>query len=252
MRNRINIIFAFATIVLVLICMSSCGKGSSSVIVSDSGNSTEQLPSAPESTQPESSETISSSLGSESESYTVDHTILRQIADQIVFGFSEEAEDNFVTLSAAIHPLKGVRFSQYNHVSYLTDMVYKNTQIKGVLTNNKDKVNWGTDPVSKEPFFLTGTDYFNRFLHHQSFAEATVSLNKSTLSKANKIKGDYDQLYAELNYVEYHFKNIDPSGNSPSNWSALRLIFESYNDTLYLVGIVSGQPEPQPVTQPST
>lgn len=142
------------------------------------------------------------------------------------------------TLSQYIHPTKGVRFSPYFFTDTEKDQVFTAEQIAGLMRST-EIINWGAYDGSGEPIELTFKDYYERFVYDKDFANPHVIGNNVAIGSGNTIDNT-SKAYPTGYFVELHFKGFDPQFQG-IDWESLRLVFEEYNDTLYLVGVIHGQ-----------
>lgn len=140
---------------------------------------------------------------------------------------------NFLNLSKQVHPLKGVRFSQFGHVKKI-DLVFTPEQIKTFLTDQKEYL-WGMESGSGEDLILTTQEYFNEYIFFSSFSQA----NRQSYNKALDEMGldeNQSKVYPDSVFVDYYFAGTEE--NSNFDWKAIRFIFEEYQDRWFVVGIV--------------
>lgn len=142
------------------------------------------------------------------------------------------------TLGAFIHPEKGVRFSPYAYVDIKNDQVFEAKEIPGLM-KSKSIYTWGTYDGKGDPIKLTFSEYYEKFVYDQDFANPQeIGYNKiiGTGTTLNNIK----KAYPEGRFIEYHFSVFNPKFEG-MDWESLRLVFEEYKGEWYLVGIVHDQ-----------
>ena len=142
------------------------------------------------------------------------------------------------TLSEYVHPTKGVRFSPYFFTDTNNDQVYTAEQIVGLMEST-DIMDWGAYDGSGEPIELTFKEYYDKFVYDKDFANPHVIGNNVPIGSGNTIDNTA-KAYPTGYFIELHFSGFDPLFQG-IDWESLRLVFEEYNDTLYLVGVVHGQ-----------
>jgi hypothetical protein len=140
-------------------------------------------------------------------------------------------------LADLVHPDKGVRFSPYTYVRAGPggDLVFSAAQIPGLLAD-PTVYHWGTFDGSGEPIDLTFAAYYERFVYDADFARPDIVGLDETVGQGNTIN-NIAGVYPEGITVEYHFEGFDPQYEG-LDWRSLRLVFEEYEGTWYLVGIV--------------
>lgn len=141
-------------------------------------------------------------------------------------------------LSQYVHPTLGVRFSPYFNVDTQTDQIFTAAQAAGLMQNNQ-VVNWGVYDGSGEPMDLNFSDYYDKFIYDQDFLNPELIGNNFVIGKGN-MEDNVAVAYPNGQFVEFHFSQFDPQYEG-IDWESLRLVFEQYNNTWYLVGIIHGQ-----------
>ncbi len=141
-------------------------------------------------------------------------------------------------LSQYIHPTKGLRFTPYFYVDVQNDLVLTAEEISEVMQNT-DVVQWGFYNGSGEPIDLTFSDYYDRFVYDQDFANPQIIGNNVAIGGGNTID-NISEAYPDGYFIEFHFSQINPEFEG-IDWESLRLVFEQYNSTWYLVGVIHGQ-----------
>lgn len=141
-------------------------------------------------------------------------------------------------LSQYVHPTNGVRFTPYFHVDTQTDKVFNASQVAGLMQNTQ-VINWGAYDGSGEPIDLNFSDYYDKFIYDQDFANPEIIGNNVIIGKGN-IEDNIVSAYPNSHFIEFHFSGFDTQYEG-MDWESLRLVFEQYNNTWYLVGIIHGQ-----------
>jgi len=142
------------------------------------------------------------------------------------------------TLSQAVHPDKGVRFSPYGYVNTEHDLVFTADKIKRLPSDNTVYA-WGSYDGSGEPIKLSFEGYYNKFVYDKDFLNAEeVGYNK-ILGKGNSLI-NISEVYPKAKFVEYYFPGFEPKYER-MDWESLRLVFERKASVWYLVGIIHDQ-----------
>ncbi len=140
---------------------------------------------------------------------------------------------DFSQLSTYTHPEKGIRFSPYIYVQKDSHLVFKVDSIKNLLNDTK-VYTWGTYDGSGFPIELTPKEYYDQFVYSRDFANvAKITYNDISNYNTQKIL----ETYPQSTIVEYYYPGTDPKFEG-MDWQSLRLVFEEFNGTWYLVGIV--------------
>lgn len=176
----------------------------------------------------------SSSIEPSQTSQTTNETIL-QTANAVVDVMKSA---DFKSLSRYVHPEKGVTFTPYSTVNFTSDRMLSNTEIENFLSDNATH-QWGYFDGSGEPIDLTNKAYWDKFVWTADYSQANqVSLNK-IVQTGNSIENLQDA-YPSAKFVDYHFDQLEAKYEG-MDWCSLKLAFEEYNGTWYLVGIIHGQ-----------
>ncbi|MDP3387793.1 MAG: hypothetical protein Q8S24_11200 [Eubacteriales bacterium] len=149
------------------------------------------------------------------------------------------AEYDIVKLNAFISPTKGVRFSPYTYVHEDDDMLFFTGNALVNLFNDTAEYTWGSYDGSGEPIELTFSDYYDRFVYDQDFANPHMIGINQTIGTGNTINNISD-VYSNHAFVEFHFTGFDPQYEG-IDWRSLTLVFENDNGVWYLVGIVHSE-----------
>jgi hypothetical protein len=144
---------------------------------------------------------------------------------------------DFIALSAYIHPVDGLRFSPYAFVRD-TDVVLSADEIAGILADSRS-FTWGQYSGSGESISLSFLEYYSQFIYDVDFTNAPqVSLNHRlgvSTSTDNSL-----EFYPNSMVVEYYFPGFDPQLEG-LDWRSLRLVFTEYNGTWVLTGLIHDQ-----------
>lgn len=139
-------------------------------------------------------------------------------------------------LAAFVHPVKGLRFSQYGTVSMESDRVFSKSQLVNLFKSNRRYL-WGEYDGSGDPIRLSAKQYFRKFVYRQDMLKAKdISYNENAAG-GNTMPNVFDA-YPRAIIVVYHHAGSDPRFDG-MDWQQLWLAFEKRNETWYLVGIVS-------------
>lgn len=170
----------------------------------------------------------------------IDHTDsankeIEEIADKVIHAIS--TKDGKV-ISEYVHPDKGVRFTPYTYVSVENDVVFSKEEMKDFF-DNQSLYLWGYYDGSGEEINLTPKEYYEKFIYSEDFMNAPeVGYNK-VLSSGNMIENQFE-VYDHPMVVEYYFPGFNPEYEG-LDWKSLRLVFEKYEGSFRLVGIIHNQ-----------
>jgi len=141
-------------------------------------------------------------------------------------------------LSELVHPEKGVRFSPYAFVDVKNDLVFAANDVKNLLSDTTIYT-WGSYDGTGDPIELTFDEYYKKFIYDADFANAEQVGYNEILGKGNTIENSAE-VYKDSVVVEYHFSGIDPKYEG-MDWRSLRIVFEKFEDSWYIVGIIHDQ-----------
>jgi hypothetical protein len=162
-------------------------------------------------------------------------SIISNRATEVLTALKNKDTESF---SKTVHPVKGVRFSPYAYVNESADLIFSADKIK-VIDSDVSEYLWGNYDGSGEPIRLTFSDYYEKFIYDSDFINAKeVGYNKS-IGKGNTTNNSF-QVYNNSIIIEYHFPGFNPE-YSGMDWKSLRLVFEKFNDSWYVVGIIHDQ-----------
>ncbi len=147
-------------------------------------------------------------------------------------------EKDYNQLKTLAHPDKGVTFTPYSTVDLQSDRVFKADEI-AEFESNLTLYIWGMNQESNEPIQMSIHDYIDRFVYNVNYLEAPCIGINHVISSGNALE-NVSTAYKGLEFVEFYFPGSDPEENG-SDWSALKLIFEQYNNKYTLVGFIHSE-----------
>lgn len=140
-------------------------------------------------------------------------------------------------LAGAVHPEKGVRFTPYSSVSD-GDMVFSPEETAAFGSDTRSYM-WGYSDGPGEPMTMTVNDYFDTFVFNADFTQAPLLAVNRVQVYGNAMENVADA-YPDGSFVELYYDGLDPA-NEGFDWCALKLVFESYQGRLMLVGVIHSQ-----------
>lgn len=141
-------------------------------------------------------------------------------------------------ISAFVHPTKGLRFTPYTYVSVEDDPVFTQEEMKNFFRDRK-KYLWGYYDGIGDEIILTPSEYYEKFVYTADFVEAEEVGYNEVLSSGNMLENQFE-VYENPIVVEHYFPNFDPDFYG-MDWRSLRLVFEEYEGSWVLVGIIHNQ-----------
>ena len=158
---------------------------------------------------------------------------LKKINEDIIQALKDK---NFKKFAEFIHPEKGVRFSMYAFVNQKEDKKFSKADFIRYQPT-KTLFTWGTMDGSGDLYRATIRDYLADWVYSKDFATAQVSLNEFQ-GKGNSLN-NVKEIYPNADFTENFMKGSE--ANSGMDWKCLRLIFEEFQGTYYLIGVVNDQ-----------
>lgn len=137
---------------------------------------------------------------------------------------------NFRVLQDMIHPILGVKLSPYSYILEQDKIIHAHELL--TYYNNDVIYNWGYKG-NMEIINLTFPDYYDTYIYNQDFANYDnlyfnkLSIPLQTLDNTRKFYQNSIIMEVQINYQENN------------NYDILRLIFETYKNKWYLIGIVN-------------
>lgn len=161
--------------------------------------------------------------------------LIKSTSDACIAALRDKDMD---ALSSYVHPEKGVRFTLYSYVDKDEDLVFDREDIKGFMEDQNVYL-WGYFDGTGDPVKMTPQEYYNRFIYDRDFADAD-EVGYNTVLSAGSTLNNQVEVYEDPIIVEYYFPGFDPQYEG-MDWESLSLIFEEYEGTWYLAGIVSNR-----------
>lgn len=158
---------------------------------------------------------------------------LKKINEDIIQALKDK---NFKKFAEFIHPEKGVRFSMYAFVNPKEDKKFSKADFIRYQPT-KTLFTWGTMDGSGDLYRATIHDYLADWVYSKDFVTAQVSLN-AFQGKGNSLN-NVKEIYPNADFTENFIKGSE--ANSGMDWKCLRLIFEEFQGTYYLIGVVNDQ-----------
>jgi len=158
-----------------------------------------------------------------------------EIADKLIYAISTKDSE---AIAEVVHPVKGVRFTPYTYVSVDNDAVFNQDEIKNFFENEK-VYQWGNYDGSGNEISLTPSQYYDEFIYSTDFMNAEKIGYNEILSSGNAEENQFE-VYENAIVVEYYFSGLNPDFGG-ADWKSLRLVFEQYENTWKLVGIIHNQ-----------
>lgn len=161
--------------------------------------------------------------------------VIEKTAEKVIQAISTKDSE---TISAYVHPVKGVRFTPYTYVSVDNDVVFNQEKVKKLFIDQNFYI-WGCYDGKGDEISLTSSQYFDEFVYTDDFINAEDIGYNEILSKGNMVENQYE-VYDNSIVVEYYFSGFN-SEYAGIDWKSLRLVFEQYEGNWKLVGIIHNQ-----------
>lgn len=161
--------------------------------------------------------------------------IIEETAAELINAISDK---DFEKVSEFVHPEKGVRFTPYTNVSVDKDVVLSQEEVKNFF-NDKTKYIWGNYDGRGDEISLTPGEYYAEFIYSEDFKNAEAIGYNEVLSSGNMAENQFE-VYKNAIIAEYYFPGFNPDFGG-ADWKSLRLVFEEYEGTWKLTGIIHNQ-----------
>ena len=145
---------------------------------------------------------------------------------------------DYASLSAYVHPGRGVTFTPYSTVEPDTDLTFTQDQIKN-LAQDQTVYTWGFVDGRGNPIKMTPTEYFQRYVYDSDYTQASEIGIDRVMTGGNALE-NLAEAYPDCRYVDFSIPSADPV-NDGLDWSSLKLVFQLEGAHWYLVGIVHGE-----------
>ncbi|MEA3423609.1 MAG: hypothetical protein U9Q80_07445 [Bacillota bacterium] len=160
------------------------------------------------------------------------------VSDEAFIVMALLKDQDWIGLSSHIHPEKGVRLSPYQYVDVNSDQVFTSDEIHSILASSKI-YSWGIYDGSGELIEMNFTEYYDRFIYDEDFINASIIGNNNVVSYGNTIN-NIGEVYDDAYFIEFYFPGFDPQ-YAGMDWRSSTLVFEKYEGSWYLAGIVHGE-----------
>jgi hypothetical protein len=142
------------------------------------------------------------------------------------------------TVSEYVHPVNGVRFTPYTSVSLEGDIVFSKEKMANFF-EDENVYAWGYYDGIGDEIKLTPSQYYEKFIYTLDFINADELGYNEVLSYGNAVENQFEAFDNPI-VVEYYFPSINPEYDG-LDWQSLRLVFEEYEGSWMLVGIIHNQ-----------
>lgn len=142
------------------------------------------------------------------------------------------------TLSAYIHPERGVTFTPYSTVDFESDLTFTADQMKN-LAQNQDVYTWGFEDGRDAPIQMTILQYFERYVYDRDYTQVPEIGVDRIMTGGNALE-NLAEAYPGCRFVDFSFPSSDPV-NDGLDWTSLKLVFQPQGEHWYLVGVVHGE-----------
>ena len=161
--------------------------------------------------------------------------IIEEISAEVLQAISKK---DARTISEHTHPTKGVRFTPYTNVSFEHDLVFTKDDMLNFF-DDQEIYTWGFYDGKGDQIKLTPSEYDQEFIYANDYSNAELIGYNEVLSNANIVENQFE-VYEQSIVVEYYFSGFNPEF-AGIDWRSLRLVFQEYENTWKLVGIINNQ-----------
>ena len=147
-------------------------------------------------------------------------------------------QQDWTTLSAYVHPERGVTFTPYSTVSPSSDRNFTADQIKN-LAQDQTVYTWGFEDGRGDPIQMTALQYFGRYVYDRDYTQVPQIGVDRIMTGGNALE-NLTEASPGCRFVDFSFPSADPV-NDGLDWSSLKLVFQPEGEHWYLVGVVHGE-----------
>ena len=158
-------------------------------------------------------------------------------ADMTILAYTVLAnirDEDFLALSRVVHPDLGLVLSPCATIDLTTDRRFSSEQVAALGTDTSTYV-WGVYNGSGEPIEMTVSEYFDKFVPAAYHLNAAVIGVNQIIKSGNALENIFD-VFPGVQFVDFHIPGEEQ--NEEFGWSSLRLGFEEYEGSLWLITIV--------------
>lgn len=144
---------------------------------------------------------------------------------------------DFAALAEEIEVGQKLLFSPYSYIDTLTAISLSPAELKQKAVQ-KQKIIWGEYDGIGGPIELTLSEYFDKFVVDKNFVKCGANpINESTAvgNTTNNLK----EVFPTYDFIEYYCEGSDKY--SFMDWGALRLVYKTLGNKIYLVAIIHDQ-----------
>ncbi|QRN86057.1 hypothetical protein JR334_02155 [Clostridia bacterium] len=171
----------------------------------------------------------------ENRSSTQNVTLLQEALDVMSMIANQDSQG----LDTKVSPTRGVRFSPYPYIDTNNDIIlYAGSTVPTMFTSSAVQT-WGSYSGSGDPITSDFSTYYSGFVYDEDYLNPEL-IGINTLIGSGNMMNNLETVYANDQYVEFHFTGFDPSVEG-LDWGSLILVFDDDNPNWELVGIVHGE-----------
>ncbi|MGE6220096.1 hypothetical protein ACQKCH_09740 [Nubsella zeaxanthinifaciens] len=145
---------------------------------------------------------------------------------------------DYKSFAAYFHPKKGVLFSPYGMIDRKNATQLTKANFLKIIEEH-GSINWGSYDGSGEPIKLTAQKYLDKFVYNANYLHAEKTSFNEIIGKGNSAS-NLNEIFPDHPFLEYYFSGFDKKYDG-MDWSSLRLVFEQYQSTYFLVAVVHDQ-----------
>lgn len=156
-------------------------------------------------------------------------------------------ERDWSALAERVHPERGVLFSPVAYVQRDDAIVFDRAAVR-TIGRDDDVYVWGYEDGTGDPIERTPLDFVDDVLLDRDFRDAQRGGRDEVIGTGNTLNNVPDAFYEtppsteaaqEIAFIEYHDAGTEAFGGM--DWASLRLVFERFDGSWYLVGVVRDQ-----------
>lgn len=139
-------------------------------------------------------------------------------------------------LSALVHPVKGALFSADPQIEEVWCTHVMPDTVKRVFEEDASLL-WGISGITGEPIQLGFDAYLQHHVNRVNYRESFIGVQYGLVTARGNAPLNYRALFPEATAVEFFYPGTQAVEGR--DFSSLILLFETYEDRVYLVGVLS-------------
>ena len=145
--------------------------------------------------------------------------------------------EDYESLANMVHPVYGLYFSPTATVNLKNNQCFLPSEVASFDSDSNTYV-WGTDGDNQLPIEMSVETYLSTYVYDYDYVNASLISINSPAKTGNSLE-NVTESFPAAQFVDLCFPGT--ADNEYTDWKILRLVFESYDDTLRLTAIIHSQ-----------